>query len=290
MAAAVLGAAAPSTSRSVPASPRSRRGWQNQRKAFPSLPFPPTPRPALLGKEGEGWQARHHGDGPGTGGMHCMPGFWGVRVPWAPRAAKGHAGGSLVVSAQGRAGSSLCQPWVRRQGTGCKAAGCTGGSLLTVPSRAHGGCCPQLCCSRARGHWQACCKLTPCLLSLRGADGSWAPWWGLCPPCEGQGCPQSRRADPQLCSEDGGAGGPVPLRSGDALSTSGCGRGMVLGPSCSADTTVRAPNQLQRALPMATHPRHRPHPCPRAVPAPRASSIREWSHLMISLAETRAAK
>ena len=60
----------------------------------------------------------------------------------------------------------------------------------------------------------------------------------------------------------------------------------MLGLSCMADIAITAPNGLRRALPMATRPCHRP--C--AVPAPGARSIRERSRLMISPAETRAAK
>lgn len=70
--------------------------------------------------------------------MHRTPRFWGVQVPWVPCAAKGHAGGSLMVPAQGREGSSLCQPRVPRHSAGCKATGCPGGSLL-LSSPEHAG-------------------------------------------------------------------------------------------------------------------------------------------------------
>ena len=75
--------------------------------------------------------------------MHCTPGFQGVQVPWVPHAAKGRTGGSLVVPAHGREGSSLCQPWVPRHGTGCQAARRTGESLLPSSAKHTGVAVPS---------------------------------------------------------------------------------------------------------------------------------------------------
>lgn len=81
---------------------------------------------------------------------------------------------------------------------------------------------------------------------------------------------------------------PLTPGSRDTLNAGGSGRGTALGLSCTADAAITAPNRLRRALPTATGRRH--HPRPHAVPAPRVSSIGEWSWLMISLAKMKAAK